>query len=156
MGSRDMSVGAVLWAHDRAESDVAHSSVDHLRTSRCRPVSLAVVVGAEERAALDHTAGNGELWLGAVVARVLAGPSWVGRYAAGLVGLGATVRTNKREIPADSFFTDLFETALDDGEIVTAVSFPVPDGAAYQKFASPASRYAIVGVMASQGSAAAR
>ena len=77
-------------------------------------------------------------------------------YPAGLVGLGATVRTNKREIAADNFFTGLFETALEDGEIVTAVSFPVPDRAAYQKFANPASRYAIVGVMASQGPAGTR
>ena len=74
-------------------------------------------------------------------------------YPAGLVGLGATVRTNKREIAADDFFTGLFETALDDGEIITAVSFPVPDRAAWRKFANPASRYAIVGVMASQGPA---
>ena len=72
-------------------------------------------------------------------------------YPAGLVGLGATVRTNKREIAADDFFTSMFETALDDGEIIAAVSFPVPDRAAYQKFANPASRYAIVGVMVSQG-----
>ena len=77
-------------------------------------------------------------------------------YPAGLVGLGATVRTNKREIAADDFFTGLFETALEDGEIITAVSFPVPDRAAYQKFANPASRYAIVGVMASQGPAETR
>jgi carbon-monoxide dehydrogenase medium subunit len=77
-------------------------------------------------------------------------------YPAGLVGLGATVRTNKREIAADDFFTGLFETALEDGEIITAVSFPVPDRAAYQKFDNPASRYAIVGVMASQGPAGTR
>ena len=67
-------------------------------------------------------------------------------YPAGLVGLGATVKTNKREIAADDFFTGLFETALDDGEIVTAVRFPVPRAAAYVKFPNPASRYAIVGV----------
>ena len=77
-------------------------------------------------------------------------------YPAGLVGLGATVRTNKREIAADDFFTGLFETALEDGEIITAVSFPVPDRAAYRKFDNPASRYAIVGVMASQGPAGIR
>ena len=72
-------------------------------------------------------------------------------YPAALVGLGATVKTNKREIAADNFFTDLFETALEEDEIVTAVSFPVPSQAGYAKFANPASRYAIVGVMASQG-----
>ncbi len=72
-------------------------------------------------------------------------------YPAALVGLGATVRTDKREIAADDFFTGLFETALADDEIITAVAFPIPERAAYAKFPNPASRYAIVGVMASQG-----
>ncbi|WP_422366565.1 FAD binding domain-containing protein [Pelagibius sp.] len=77
-------------------------------------------------------------------------------YPAALVGLGATVRTNKREIAADDFFTGMFETALDDGEIITAVAFPVPEKAGYAKFANPASRYAIVGVMVATGPAGTR
>ena len=77
-------------------------------------------------------------------------------YPAAVVGLGATVHTNARTIAADDFFTGLLETALNDGEIITAVSFPVPDKAAYQKFGNPASRYAIVGVMLSSGSAGVR
>jgi len=72
-------------------------------------------------------------------------------YPAALVGLGATVRTSNREIAADDFFTDLFETALEQGEIVTAVSFPVPEKAGYSKFPNPASRYAVVGVFVSKG-----
>jgi carbon-monoxide dehydrogenase medium subunit len=56
------------------------------------------------------------------------------------------VITNKRKIAADDFFKGLFETALGDGEIVTAVSFPKPDKAGYAKFPNPASRYAMVGV----------
>ena len=68
-------------------------------------------------------------------------------YPAGLVGLGATVVTNKRKIAADDFFTGLFETALEPGEIVTSVSFPIPEKAGYSKFPNPASRYAVVGVM---------
>lgn len=67
-------------------------------------------------------------------------------YPAAVVGLNATVMTDRREIAADDYFTDLFETALEDGEIVTAVSFPKPARAAYMKFPNPASRYAIVGV----------
>ncbi len=66
-------------------------------------------------------------------------------YPAAVVGLGATVETNKRKIAADDFFKGLFETALEDGEIVTAVSFPIPEKAAYMNFPNPASRYAIVG-----------
>lgn len=71
-------------------------------------------------------------------------------YPAALVGLKATVRTDRREIPADAFFTGMFETALDEGEIVAAVLFPRPDRAAYAKFPNPASRYAVVGVMVAQ------
>ena len=67
-------------------------------------------------------------------------------YPAALVALGATVKTNSREIPAEDFFVDMFETALADDEIVTSVSFPLADKAAYAKFPNPASRYAMVGV----------
>ena len=72
-------------------------------------------------------------------------------YPAALVGLGATVHTNKREIGADDFFTGLFETALEDDEIITKVSFPTPEKAAYSKFPNPASRYAVVGVFVAKG-----
>ena len=71
-------------------------------------------------------------------------------YPAALVGLGATVVTDRRRITADDFFTGLFETALESGEIVTAVRFPRPRRAGYAKFPNPASRYAIVGVMAAE------
>jgi aerobic carbon-monoxide dehydrogenase medium subunit len=67
-------------------------------------------------------------------------------YPAAVVALNATVRTNKREIAADDFFTGMFETALAADEIVTAVRFPKVQQANYQKFRNPASRYAIVGV----------
>ena len=67
-------------------------------------------------------------------------------YPAAVLALGATVKTSKRDIAADDFFTGMFETALEDDEIITAVSFPIPAAAAYMKFENPASRYAIVGV----------
>jgi len=67
-------------------------------------------------------------------------------YPGAVVGLGATVVTNKRQIAADDFFTGLFSTALEEGEIVTAVSFPVPEKSAYAKFPQPASRFSLVGV----------
>ena len=66
-------------------------------------------------------------------------------YPGALLALGATVRTNKREIPADDFFTGMFETALGRDEIVTAVHFPKPEKGAYAKFPNPASRYSMVG-----------
>ena len=67
-------------------------------------------------------------------------------YPAALLALAATVKTNKRSIAADDFFKGLFATALDDGEIITAVSFPVPAKAGYAKFPHPASRFALTGV----------
>ena len=67
-------------------------------------------------------------------------------YPSACLAFGATINTNKRSISADDFFTGLFETALEEGEIITSISFPVADKANYQKFRNPASRYAIVGV----------
>jgi aerobic carbon-monoxide dehydrogenase medium subunit len=67
-------------------------------------------------------------------------------YPAGVLGLGATVITDRRRIAGDAFFKGLFETALEAGEIITAVSFPIPERAGYAKFPNPASRFAIVGV----------
>ncbi len=67
-------------------------------------------------------------------------------YPAAVLALGATVKTNKRSISADDFFKGLFATALQDGEIIVAVSFPVPAKAGYAKFAHPASRFALTGV----------
>jgi aerobic carbon-monoxide dehydrogenase medium subunit len=68
-------------------------------------------------------------------------------YPAAVLGLGATIETDRRRIAADDYFLGLFATALEPDEIITAVHFPVPERAGYSKFASPASKYAIVGVM---------
>jgi carbon-monoxide dehydrogenase medium subunit len=67
-------------------------------------------------------------------------------YPAAALGLGATIVTNKRKLAAEEFFQGMFATALQEGEIITAVSFPAPKRAAYTKFKNPASRFAIVGV----------
>lgn len=72
-------------------------------------------------------------------------------YPAAVLGLGATIQTNQRTIAADDFFTGLYETALKDGELITAVSFPVPEKAGWQKFKQPASRFSLVGVFVSKG-----
>jgi len=77
-------------------------------------------------------------------------------YPAACVALGATIVTNTRKIAADDFFNGLFETALKEGEIVTAISFPAPEKAAYQKFRNPASRYALVGVFVAKTKAGVR
>jgi carbon-monoxide dehydrogenase medium subunit len=67
-------------------------------------------------------------------------------YPSAVLALGATIKTNKRSIAADDFFKGLFSTALEDGEIITAVVFPVPAKAGYAKFPHPASRFALTGV----------
>src|SRR6202158_884501 len=67
-------------------------------------------------------------------------------FPAAVLALGATVKTNKRSIAADDFFTGLFSTAVQDGEIITAVSFPIPAKAGYSKMPHPASRFALTGV----------
>lgn len=77
-------------------------------------------------------------------------------YPAAVVGLGATVTTNTGKHAADSFFKGLFETALRDGELVTSVSFPKAEKAAYVKFPNPASRYAMVGVFVAKMTGAVR
>ena len=71
-------------------------------------------------------------------------------YPAGVLGLGATIKTNQRSIAADDFFTGLYETALKPGELITAVSFPPAQRAAYVKYKQPASRFALVGVFVAQ------
>ncbi len=77
-------------------------------------------------------------------------------YPGAVVGLGATVHTSSRTIAGDDFFTGLFETALNEGELITAVSFPKPQKAAYAKFPNPASRYALVGVFVAQTASGVR
>jgi len=67
-------------------------------------------------------------------------------YPSAALGSGATITTNARSIAADDFFQGMFDTALDEGELITSVSFPVPEAANYQKFVQPASRFALVGV----------
>ena len=77
-------------------------------------------------------------------------------YPAAALALGATIVTNKRRIAAADFFTGLFETALEPGELITQASFPIPQKAAYEKFRNPASRYALVGVFVAKTAGGAR
>lgn len=72
-------------------------------------------------------------------------------YPAAVLALGATIRTDRRTIEPDAYFRGMFTTALQPGEIITAVAFPVPEKAAYVKFPNPASRYAMVGVFVAKG-----
>jgi len=77
-------------------------------------------------------------------------------YPAAALGLGATIVTNTREIAAEAFFHGLFETALAENEIITAVKFPIPQKSGYEKFRNPASRYAMVGVFVAKTASGVR
>lgn len=77
-------------------------------------------------------------------------------YPGAVLGLGATVTTTAREIAADDFFTGMFETALEEGELITKVTFPVPEKAAYQKFPNPASRYSVAGAFVTKTASGVR
>jgi carbon-monoxide dehydrogenase medium subunit len=77
-------------------------------------------------------------------------------YPAAALALGATIKTNTRAIPADDFFQGMFTTALEPGEIITEVHFPIPERAAYQKFPNPASRYPMAGVFVAKTAAGVR
>jgi aerobic carbon-monoxide dehydrogenase medium subunit len=77
-------------------------------------------------------------------------------YPAAVLALGATIRTDHRTIAADDFFQGMFTTALEPGELITAIEFPIPEKSNYEKFRNPASRYAMVGVFVAKGPAGVR
>lgn len=77
-------------------------------------------------------------------------------YPAALMALGATIETDRRKISADDFFVGMFTTALEVGELVTAIHIPVPEKAGYAKMKNPASRYSMAGVFVAKGSAGVR
>jgi carbon-monoxide dehydrogenase medium subunit len=77
-------------------------------------------------------------------------------YPSAVLALGATIHTTDRKIAADDFFQGMFSTALKDGELITAISFPIPQRAAYMKFKQQASRFALVGVFVAQSASGVR
>ncbi|MEM8627703.1 MAG: FAD binding domain-containing protein, partial [Pseudomonadota bacterium] len=77
-------------------------------------------------------------------------------YPAAMLALGATITTNKRQIPADEFFSGLFMTVLEPGELILAIGIPLPQQAAYEKFEQRASRYALVGVCVAKSAGGVR
>ncbi len=107
-------------------------------------------------AALAHGIGDRQVRNMGTLGGSLANNDPAADWAAGVLGLGATVQTNRRKIAADDFFKGMYETALGADEIITAVSFPVPKKAAYVKFPNPASRFALTGVFVAQTGAGVR
>lgn len=117
----------------------------------------AVAASAEVRrvipalAALAGGIGDNQVRNRGTIGGSLANNDPAACYPSAVLALGATVRTNKREIAADEFFQGMFTTALDQGELITAIVFEAPERAAYIKFKNPASRYAMVGVFVAKG-----
>jgi len=137
MSGRSLTIGAMTRHADVNRSDVVKRAIPAL-------AAMAGMIGdpaVRNRGTIGGSIANND-------------PA--ADYPAAVVALNATVRTNKREIAADQFFTGMFETALQPGEIVTAVRFPKVSQANYQKFRNPASRYAIVGVFVAKTPAGVR
>ncbi|MBN8891185.1 MAG: carbon monoxide dehydrogenase [Rhodospirillales bacterium 70-18] len=117
----------------------------------------AVAASAEVKAAIPALAalaggiGDNQVRNRGTIGGSLANNDPSACYPSAVLALGATIKTNKREIAADDYFQGMFTTALEPGEIITAVSFPAPGKAAYVKFKNPASRYAMVGVFVAKG-----
>jgi carbon-monoxide dehydrogenase medium subunit len=124
-------IGAMTTHAEVADSSVVKSAIPGL-------AAVAAVIGD------PHVRNRG------TIGGSVANNDPAADYPAALLALGATIATNRREIKADDFFKGLFSTALQDGEIVTRISLPVPAKFGYAKFANPASRYALVGVAVAQ------
>lgn len=126
-------------------------------TRHSEVAASAVVKGAiPALAALAHSIGDRQVRNMGTIGGSLANNDPAADWPAAVLGLGATVQTNKRKVAADDFFKGMFETALAADELIVAVSFPVPKKAGYAKFPNPASRFALVGVFVAQVGGAVR
>ena len=124
-----------------ADALTIKGATTHYDVSQSAPVRKAIPALAELAAMIGDPAVRNRGTIGGSLANN--DPS--ADYPAAALALGATVKTNKRDIAADDFFKGLFETALEAGEIIVAVSFPIPAKAGYSKFPHPASRFALTG-----------
>lgn len=126
-------------------------------TRHCDVAESAVVQGAiPALARLASGIGDKQVRARGTIGGSVANDDPAADYPAALLALGATVHTHARSIAADDFFQGLFTTALDEGEIITSVSFPIPKKAAYMKFPQPASLFALIGVFVAQTDGGAR
>ncbi|HET9622591.1 MAG TPA: xanthine dehydrogenase family protein subunit M [Kofleriaceae bacterium] len=144
-----VSLGAIGELRDvRVDGDklLVGALVTHDEVSRSPEIAKAIPGLAALAAGIGDAQVRNRGTLGGSVAH--ADPS--ADYPAALLGLGAAVITDRRSIAADDFFTGLFATALEHGELVTSVAFPIPKRSAYVKFAHRASKYALVGVFVAE------
>ena len=128
------------------------AGTQHAEVARSAVVKKAIPALAY----LAHQIGDPQVRNRGTIGGSLANNDPAADYPAAALSLNATIVTNKREIAADDFFQGLFATALDDGEMIVKVVFPVPAKAAYEKFAHPASGYAMAGSFISQNAKGVR
>jgi aerobic carbon-monoxide dehydrogenase medium subunit len=136
-------IGALAGIEDEKSSLVLGATTRHAEVAASELVRRRIPALAELAAHI----GDAQVRNRGTIGGSLANSDPAADYPAAVLAFGATVRTDRREIAAGEYFRGLFETALEPGEIVVSVRFPVPKRAAYAKFPNPASRYAIVGVM---------
>ncbi len=126
----NVTVGSLTTHNELAESDIINKSISGLTSLASKIADNAV----RNRGTLGGSVSNAD-------------PA--ADYPAALISLNSVIKTNLREIESINFFLDMFETCLEEGEIITQISFSKPDFSNYEKFASQASKYAIVGVFSS-------
>ena len=129
------------------ERDGDEIVVRAMTTHAAVAASSEVAAAIPALAALADSVGDPHVRNRGTIGGAIANNDPAADYPAALVGLGGTVVTTSKEVAADDFFTGMFETVLEPGELITAVRFPIPEAAHYMKFPNPASRYALVGVM---------
>ena len=127
---------------DDGDAIVIGAMVTHAEVA----ASDVVKAGIPALADLANTIGDAQVRNRGTLGGSVSNSDPAADYPAAVLGLGATITTDKREIAADEFFEAMFETALGENEILQSISFPKPKNAAYAKFPNPASRYAVAGV----------
>ena len=118
--------------------------------------SAEVKAGIPALAEMAHTIGDTQVRNRGTMGGSVANNDPAADYPAAVLALGGSIQTDKRVVPADQFFQGMFATALDVGEIVTAIHLPVPEKAGYAKMRNPASRYSMTGVFVAKGPAGVR
>lgn len=146
------NIGGLAEIKDTGDAIEIGAMVRHAEVAGSDDVRAAIPALAD----LVETIGDAQVRNRGTIGGSVANSDPAADYPAAVLGLNATVKTDRREIPADDYFKGMFETALEDGEIILAVRFPKPARAAYAKFPNPASRYAVVGVMVAELAGAIR
>ncbi len=136
--------------------DATHVTIGAGTTHAAVAASKEVQTAIPALAALAGNIGDRQVRNRGTLGGSLANNDPAACYPAAVLGLGGTVHTQSRKITAEDFFTGLYTTALNEGEVITAVSFPIPQQSGWQKFKQPASRFSLVGVFVSKGPAGVR